>query len=67
LSDIAEWIIEALPREGADDRKDAIEVDHQLQSDLETFEGFTAKLIQREDAISIWDDEIVMEDIERSL
>jgi hypothetical protein len=49
VSDIAETIINALLPDDEDDRRDVIEEDYQLQSDIETFEQLTGKMIQPED------------------
>jgi hypothetical protein len=45
VSDIAESIIKALLPEDADERRDFIEEDYQLESDIETFEQLTGKVI----------------------
>jgi hypothetical protein len=45
VSDIAESIINALLPEDAGDRRDFIEEDYQLQSDIETFELLTGNVI----------------------
>ena len=67
VSDIAETIINALLPDDEDDCRDLIDDDYQLQSDIETFEQLTGKVIQPEDDVSIVGDEIELEDIERSL
>ncbi len=67
VADIAEAIIKTLLPEDEDDCRDLINDDYQLESDIETFEHFTGKAIQPEDDSPILDDEIEMEDIERSL
>ena len=65
MSDIAESIINALLPEDEDDRRDLIGDDYQLQSDIETFEEFTGKVIQPEDREPILGDEIELEDVKR--
>ena len=65
VADIAEAIIKTLPPDDEDNCRDLINDDYQLESDIETFEHFTGKVIQPEDDVSIVGDEI--EDIERSL
>jgi len=50
-----------------DDCRDLIDDDYQLQSDIETFEQLTGKVMQPEDGDPILGDEIELEDIERSL
>jgi hypothetical protein len=67
VSDIAESIINALLPEDEDDRRELMDDDYQLQSDIETFEQFTGKLIQPEDDVPISGEEIELEDIERSM
>ena len=67
VSDIAESIINALLPDDEDDRRDLIDDDYQLQSDIETFEQLTGKVIQPEEDDPILGDEIELEDIERSL
>ena len=49
VSDIAETIINTLLPDDEDDRRDLIDDDYQLQSDIETFEQLTGKVIQPED------------------
>ncbi len=49
LSDIAETIINALLPDDEDDCRELIGDDYQLQSDIETFEQLTGKVIQPED------------------
>jgi hypothetical protein len=66
VSDIAESIINALLPEDEADRRDVIGEDYQLQSDIETFEQFSGKMIQPRADPSIVGDEIA-EDIEQSL
>ena len=66
VSDIAEAIINALLPEDEDDRRDLIEDDCQLKSDIETFELLTGKVIQPEDDLPVPGDEFELEDIERS-
>jgi hypothetical protein len=67
VSDIAETIINTLLPDDEDDCRDLIDDDYQLQSDIETFEELTGKVIQPADDDPIVGDEIEMEDIERSL
>jgi hypothetical protein len=67
VSDIAESIINALLPDDEDDRRELIDEDYQLQSDIETFEEFTGKVIQPEDDGPISGEENELEDIERSL
>jgi hypothetical protein len=67
LADIAESIINALLPDDNDDRRDLIDDDYQLQSDIETFEELTGKAIKPQDDEPILGEEIEMEDIERSL
>ena len=67
VADIAETIINALLPEDEDDRREFIDDDYQLESDIETFEELTGKVIQPEDDEPILGDEIELEDIERSL
>ena len=67
VADIAETIIKTLLPDDEDDCRDLIDDDYQLQSDIETFEQLTGKVIQPEDDEPILGDEIEMEDIERSL
>jgi hypothetical protein len=67
VSDIAETIIKTLLPDDEDDCRDMINDDYRLESDIETFEHFTGKKIQPEVDDPILDDEIEMEDIERSL
>jgi len=67
VSDIAESIINALLPEDEDDRWDMIADDYQLQSDIETFEQFTGKVIQPEDDLLISGDEIEHEYVGRLL
>jgi hypothetical protein len=45
VSDIAESIINALLPDDEDDRRDIIEADYQLESDIETFELLTGMVI----------------------
>ena len=49
VADIAETIINALLPDDEDDCRDLIDDDYQLQSDIETFEQLTGKVIQPED------------------
>jgi hypothetical protein len=67
VADIAETIINALFPEGEDEQRELIDDDYQLESDIETFEALTGKVIQPEDDEPILGDEIELEDIERSL
>jgi hypothetical protein len=67
VSDIAESIINSLLPEDEDDRRDIIGDDYQLQSDIETFEEFTGKVIRLEHAEPNVCDEVELEDVERSL
>jgi hypothetical protein len=46
FSDIAESVINALMPDDEDDRRDMIEADYQLESDIDTFEQLTGKVIQ---------------------
>ena len=65
VTDIADTIINTLLPEDEDERRELIEDDYQLQSDIETFEQLTGKVIQPEvDADSSLDE--IAEDIERS-
>jgi hypothetical protein len=65
VSDIAETIINSLLPEDEDDRRDFIDDDYQLQSDIETFEQLTGKVIQPEDSPPFLGGE--MKDVERSI
>jgi hypothetical protein len=67
VADIAESIINTLLPDDEDDCRDLIGDDYQLESDIETFEQLTGKVIQPEDDDPILGDEIELEDIERSL
>ncbi len=67
VADIAETIINALLPEDEDERREFIDDDYQLESDIETFEELTGKVIQPEDDEPILGDEIELEDIERSV
>jgi hypothetical protein len=67
VSDIAETIINSLLPEDESDRREVIDDDFQLQSDIETFEQLTGKVIQPEASPPILGDEMEMEDVERSL
>jgi hypothetical protein len=58
VSDIAETIINTLLPDGEDDRRDLIADDYQLQSDIETFEQLTGKVIQPGDDLPVVGDEI---------
>jgi hypothetical protein len=66
VSDLAETIIRTLLPDDEDDCGDMINDDYQLQSDIETFEHFTGKMIQPADDLPILGDEIEMEDFDRS-
>jgi hypothetical protein len=63
VADIAETIIKTLLPDDEDDCRDMINDDYQLQSDIETFEHFTGKVIQPDNDAPILGDEIEMEDI----
>jgi hypothetical protein len=65
VADIAESIINALLPEDEDERRELIGDDYQLESDIETFEQLTGKVIQPRDDEPILCDEIELEDIER--
>ncbi len=67
VSDIAETIINAILPDDEDGRRDLIGDDYQLESDIETFEQFTGKVIQPEGDDPILRDEIELADIEGSL
>jgi len=67
VADIAESIIKALLPDDEDDRRDLIDDDYQLQSDIETFEQLTGKTLKPEDDEPIFGDEIELEDMERSV
>jgi hypothetical protein len=67
LADIAETMINALLPDDEDDCRDLIADDYQLQSDIETFEQLTGKVIKPGVDEPILSDEIELEDIERSL
>jgi hypothetical protein len=67
VADIAETIINSLLPEDENERRQVINDDYQLESDIETFEQFTGNKIQPRDDEPILGDEIEMEDIERSL
>ena len=62
VADIAESIINALLPEDEDDRRDLIDDDYQLQSDIETFEELTGKVIKPEDREPMLGDEVELED-----
>ncbi len=64
---IAETIINALLPDDEDDCRELINDDYQLQSDIDSFEQLTGKVIQPEVGASISRDEIELEDIERPL
>jgi hypothetical protein len=66
VSDIAEAIIKTLLPDDEDDCRDLINDDYQLESDIETLEHFTGKVIQPEDDNPILGDENELKDIERS-
>jgi hypothetical protein len=67
VSDIAETILTTLLPDDEGDCRDLINGDYPLQSDIQTFEHFTGKVIQPEDDEPILGEEFEMEDIERSL
>ena len=67
VADIAEAIIKTLLPDDEDDCRDLINDDYQLESDIDTFEHFTGKVIQPEDDEPFSGDEIEVEDIERSI
>ena len=67
VSDIAETLFNALLPDDEDDRRDLIDDDYQLQSDIETFEELTGKVIQPGHDEPNLGDGIELEDIERSL
>jgi hypothetical protein len=66
VADIAESITNALLPEDADERREFINDDYQLESDIETFEQLSGKVIEPGDAEPILGEEIELEDIERS-
>jgi hypothetical protein len=66
VSDLAESIINALLPEDADDRREVIEADYQLESDIETFEQLTGKVIQPGDDVGTSSDENEAREIEPS-
>jgi hypothetical protein len=67
VADIAESIINALPPEDEDDRRDIIADDYQLESDIETFEELAGEAIMPEDDEAILGDEIELKDIEAAM
>ncbi len=67
VANIAETIINALLPDDEDDRRDLIDDDYQLQSDIETFEEVTGNVIKPVDDEPILGDGIEIEDVERSL
>ena len=67
VSDIAETIINSLLPDDEEDRRNLIDDNYQLKSDIGTFEELTGKVIQPEDDLPILGDEFEMEDIDRSL
>jgi hypothetical protein len=67
VADIAESIINTLLPEDEDERREFVDDDYQLESDIEMFEQLTGKVIQPEDDEPILADEIELEDIERSV
>ena len=67
VSEIAETIINTLLSDDEDDCRDLVNEDYQLQSNIETFEHFTGKVIQPDEDLPISGDEIEMEDVERLL
>jgi hypothetical protein len=66
VSDIAETIINSLLPDDEDERRELIDGNYQLKSDIETFEHVTDKVIQPEDDLPLLGDEVELEDIERS-
>ena len=66
MSDIGETRINTLLLDDKNDRRDLIAEEYQFQSDIETFEQRTGKLIQPEDDQPDLVDEIQMKDIARS-
>jgi hypothetical protein len=58
VADIAKTIINALLPEDEDEHRELIGDDYQLESDIETFEQLTGKIIQPEDDEPILGDEI---------
>ncbi|MGO9470539.1 MAG: hypothetical protein ACLQIB_42160 [Isosphaeraceae bacterium] len=66
VADIAETIINTLLPDDEDDRRDVIDDDYQLRSDIETFEQLTGKVIQPQGDLPILGNEIELEDIDRS-
>ncbi len=67
VADSAESIINALLPDDEDDCRDLIDDDDQLQSDIETFEQVTGKMIQPESNSPISGAENELEDIKWSL
>jgi hypothetical protein len=67
VADIAESIINALLPENEDERRELIDDDYPLESDIETFEQLTGKVIKPEDHEPKLGDEIELEEIERSV
>ena len=67
VADIAESIINALLPDDYGDRRDLIDDDYQLQSDIETFEELTGKAIEPQADDFLSGDKIDLKDIERSL
>jgi hypothetical protein len=67
VSDVAASIINALLPDDEDDCREMIAGDYHLQSDIETFEELTGKVIQPGDDLPVLGDEIELEDIGRSL
>jgi hypothetical protein len=65
VADIAESIINALLPEAEDDRRELIGDDYQLESDIETFEELTGKVLKPKDDEPILSHERELEDIER--
>ena len=65
VSDIAESIIKALLPGDKDKRRELIDDDYQLQSDIETFEELAGKVIQPDNQGPILGDKIELEDSER--
>jgi len=56
-----------IPTHDEDECRDLIDDDYQRQSDIETFEQLTGKVLQPEDVVPVLGDEIELADIERSI
>jgi hypothetical protein len=67
IANIAESIINALLPDDADNRREVIDDDYRRQSDVETFAQLIGKVIQFNDDLPTLRDEIVMEDVDRSV